>query len=251
MLRYEFKFIIPNERMEEVRNTLVPFLEHDAYAKKNGGEYTVRSIYFDTPDFECYTTKIAGLKKRKKLRIRGYNEEMPDSGVFFEIKKKFHHPIMKHRHYMDFSDVPETFDGGTIDVDKVDLNRFMYYIYSLNMEPVVTVIYEREAYEAPTSDVENRLRVTFDKNLRAIGYPALEELYSEEGTVDVLPGKFILEVKFNKFQPAWITECLNALNLKRESASKYCMSIDAVKELNPNSRFDTLIQTRMTKKKVR
>jgi hypothetical protein len=248
MLRYEFKYIIPYGRLQEVRDRLSPFLEYDKYARKNDGEYTVRSIYFDTPDFECYTTKIEGEKHRNKIRIRGYNVGDRDSAVFFEIKKKYEHPILKHRHLMKFEAMHEIFEGGSISGEHVDLRRFLYHVYSRKMQPVVTVIYEREAYEAPTSDMDNRLRITFDKNLRAVGYPALEELYDEEGAVDALPGHFILEVKFNKFLPAWLTECIHALNLKRVSASKYCMSIDALEEVNPHSRYDTYIRGRLPMK---
>ena len=250
MLRYEFKYIIPVERLEEVRSALNPFLEYDSYAAMNGGEYTVRSIYFDTPDFECYTTKLAGIKHRNKIRIRGYNEEEKNSGVFFEIKKKYEHPILKHRRLMPFHEMQDVFEHGSVNGRDVDLKRFLYHVYSRRMHPVVTVIYEREAYEAPTSDIQNRLRVTFDKNLRAVGYPALADLYKEDGAVDALPGSFILEVKFNKFQPAWLSECIHSLNLKRVSASKYCMAIDALEDVNPNSRFDTFIRGKLPGKFV-
>ncbi|MBR9920593.1 MAG: polyphosphate polymerase domain-containing protein [Bacteroidetes bacterium] len=246
MLRYELKYIIPNERLLEVRARLKPFLEYDNYARKNKGEYTVRSIYFDTPNFECYTTKVAGIKNRNKIRIRGYNEEGPENAVFFEIKKKFEHPIHKHRSLSTFNEMQDVFEQGSVEGRDVDLNRFLYHVYSRRMKPVVTVIYEREAYEAPTADVNNRLRITFDKNLRAMPYPTLDELYNEQGAVYALPGHFILEVKFNHFMPGWLSELLHSLNIKRVSASKYCLSIDALEEVDPNAKFHTLIHSRFS-----
>ncbi|MCB0705215.1 MAG: polyphosphate polymerase domain-containing protein [Saprospiraceae bacterium] len=246
MLRYELKYIIPVSRLDEVRSILLPFIKYDSFAKRNGGEYTVRSIYFDTPRFECYTTKIAGVKNRNKVRIRGYNLESPDSDIFFEIKKKFEHPIYKHRTMIAFKEMDSVFENGQLAGKSDDLNRFLYHVYGRQMKPVVTVIYEREAFEAPSADMKNKLRITFDKNLRALPYPSLDELYREEGAVTALHGHFILEIKFNHYMPGWLAELVHSMNIKRTSASKYCMSIDALEEVKPYSRFDSLIFSRFS-----
>ena len=94
MLRYENKYYIPENKVELLRSMLLPFVKHDPFADSMPEKkYTVRSIYFETPKFECYWKKIAGLAFRDKLRLRGYNNVADENNVvFFEIKrrKKFH-----------------------------------------------------------------------------------------------------------------------------------------------------------------
>jgi hypothetical protein len=54
--------------------------------KNSSAEYTVRSVYFDSPQFNA-TTKIDGVRPQK-FRIRGYNLQQEDSLTFLEIKRR-------------------------------------------------------------------------------------------------------------------------------------------------------------------
>jgi SPX domain protein involved in polyphosphate accumulation len=77
---------------------MTPFLRRDSFAaRQDKGMYTVRSIYFDTPGFEMYHTKIEGIAHRMKVRLRGYNVGDDQSTVFMEIKRKYEGPILKNR----------------------------------------------------------------------------------------------------------------------------------------------------------
>lgn len=40
---------------------------------KNGGEYFIRSLYFDSPFDDALWEKLAGVNDRDKFRIRAYN----------------------------------------------------------------------------------------------------------------------------------------------------------------------------------
>ena len=71
-MRLEYKYLVPNERLAELRSEFLPFFEVDGYAQQN--EYTVRSVYYDTVDFDNYYEKMNAIKVRKKLRIRGYDQ---------------------------------------------------------------------------------------------------------------------------------------------------------------------------------
>ena len=96
--RVEFKYLVSNDLRDVIRRDLQPYVVTDALGgKKRDGEYTVRSIYYDTPQLECYDTKLDGLKVRNKFRIRGYDQPEADSLVFLEIKRKFNSFIAKHR----------------------------------------------------------------------------------------------------------------------------------------------------------
>ena len=252
--------MVPNNRLDSVRAFIQPYMQADKFAaQQKTKEYTVRSIYLDTPDFYCYWSKIEGLKHRYKLRIRGYNTKDKKSKVFLEIKKKYEQPIFKNRAPIYYKQLPHLFRSGKVEDFIIntagfpqaqdDARRFFYHLHSKNMRPVVCVIYEREAYESRFANPKNNLRITLDKNLRATSYPTLEELFSEDRLQWVLRNYFIMEVKFNQHGPQWISALIEALNLKKEPASKYCMSIDQHQAINPKVGYDTFSYGRFLKNK--
>ncbi|MEO6760718.1 MAG: polyphosphate polymerase domain-containing protein, partial [Saprospiraceae bacterium] len=161
-MRFEFKYLVPMEQYGALRTALLPFLEPDRFARKQPqGRYTVRSIYFDTPGFEMYHTKIDGIAHRLKVRLRGYNMGQDESTVFMEIKRKYEGPILKNRSDASFGLVKQLFAGASFDelADQIqnpdNARRFFYQILSRNLRPVVNVIYEREPYLGKNPDMEN------------------------------------------------------------------------------------------------
>lgn len=220
--------------MDRLRDMFLPFMNLDKFAEAGSKpQYTVRSIYFDTPKFDFYYEKIEGIKNRKKVRLRGYNEGDNESTVFLEIKRKYDIPIIKYRAPVSFGDALEMFGtkkiNGQIIADKIfpkgqeNSKRFFYQVLSKNLRPVVLVIYEREAY---LSKFDDTVRITIDKNLRSKAYPMLTELYKEERISASLKDHFILEVKFNSYFPAWLNPIVANLSLRKQAASKYCISMD-------------------------
>ncbi len=220
--------------MESLRRKITPFLELDKFAEiSDNNEYTVRSIYFDSPAYDFYFEKLEGIKNRKKVRLRGYDEQLGNDKVFLEIKRKYDIPIIKYRAPIQYDEAIKVLknkslngfeNSNIIDQKKIEnTKRFFYQVFSKNLRPVVLVVYEREAY---LSKFDSTVRVTFDKNLRGAAYPGLEELYDEPFLSPVMSDKFILEVKFNKSFPNWLTPILGQFDLKRRSASKYVFTMD-------------------------
>lgn len=252
MLRYEYKYFVHISKMETLRNMILPFVKLDKFSKiMKDNHYTVRSVYFDTPEYDYYFEKIEGIKHRKKFRIRAYNDKTPESLVFFEIKRKYEIPIFKNRAVTTYDNVCNLFNNGRINdyiknsdrfPDAVDnVRRFFYHFYNSKLRPVILVIYEREAY---LGQYDEKIRVTFDKNLRSIAFPSIDELFSESRTRNVIKDQFILEVKFNDYFPSWMKPIIGTLGLKRESASKYCISIDSHNFLNKKRLPSTFARTR-------
>lgn len=250
MLRYEYKYYVPDNKIDLLRSMVSSFMVLDDYAASQPhNQYTVRSIYFDTPDFECYNTKIDGLKHRNKVRLRGYNLEGPENTVFLEIKRKYEGPILKNRAALKFKHVKEIFQSQSPDyflkqyIQKPEAiksaKRFFYHLHSRKMRPVVDVIYEREPYLSKVNNPINNLRITFDKNLRGTPFPSIDGLYSEENVRYAKKGFFILEVKFNNHYPTWMTPIISMLNLTKESASKYCICMDLHNIAMSRNRFGT------------
>jgi SPX domain protein involved in polyphosphate accumulation len=232
-VKYEFKYIVPVSQMDELREAIRPYVELDEYAAiMKDHEYTVRSIYYDTARFDYYFEKIDGYKIRKKIRIRGYNEQKGGDTVFMEIKRKLKEPIEKDREKLTFEVMKRLMAGegakayGNLEDDHGvnGAGKFLYHVYRNNLKPVVLVIYEREAY---FDRFKNDIRITIDKNLRSIAYPEIDDLYSEEKVKPAIPGKFIFEVKFKDQFPVWLRPITGHLGLIRRSASKYVFCIDS------------------------
>lgn len=235
-MRYEFKYFVPNEKLEMLRKMVQPFVDLDKFALgRPNDDYTVRSIYFDTPGLRCYDEKVEGLAHRKKVRLRGYDRGGEDSTVFMEIKRKYEVPILKNRAPMTFAGAKGILSGqvpiemavqnsGKFPDAQDNVRRFLYQINHQQMRPVVLVIYDREPYLSKTDPT---IRVTFDKNLRAGPYPTLDGLFKDERLRPCLTNQFILEVKFNDYYPSWMKPITAALGLKWSSASKYVISMDA------------------------
>lgn len=243
-MRYEYKYIVSESKLEILRQMVLPFVNVDEFAETSGSnQYTVRSVYFDTPRFDYYFEKIDGIKNRKKVRLRGYDEEAPDNTVFLEIKRKYEIPIIKFRAPVKYVDALQMFEktkinGYVLNSDKFpkgfeNTQRFFFQVLGKNLRPVVLVTYEREAY---LSKFDSTVRVTFDKNLRSKEYPALEEIYTEKQLRRSLSNHFILEVKFNNHFPRWMVPIVSRLGLHKQSASKYVICIDENKIVNKFSR---------------
>jgi hypothetical protein len=231
-MRHEYKYLVPNYLIDDIRSAISPFLDVDAYAAETDGVYTVRSIYLDSADLTCYWEKEAGIKDRKKLRVRGYNRLEADEKIFLEIKRKTNNLISKNRALMRYADLEEFFGFGDPDGivrdtprDRSDARKFCYHLRRQSMVPIETVIYEREPY---VCRFDSSLRVTLDCNLRSVSFPSLDGLFDEEDVVPALPDHFILEVKFdaNRGFPRWITPFLARFDLKKQALSKYCICLD-------------------------
>lgn len=238
--RYEYKYLVPNSLIGKIREEISPFVKLDDYAKKQSiGQYTVRSIYYDSPQFSCYKEKIDGIKIRKKYRIRGYNSLSEKSITFLEIKHKNTNCISKSRAPLYYKNVSEILNSKLVNeyvlsfsgngVEKKDAEKFLYYYYLKNLRPAVLVIYDREAY---LGKFDPSLRLTFDKNLRSVIYPDLNQLYDENKVKSTLSNHFIFEVKFYGSLPLWIKSLLSKYSLDRRALSKYTMSLDKHPEFN-------------------
>jgi hypothetical protein len=233
-MRLEYKYLVPNDLLPKLREMIAPFVETDRHAAPYGSRgYTVRSIYFDTRTLDFYHDKLAGLKVRKKLRLRGYNEDQTESTVFLEIKRKHIMAVSKNRAPVGYAQVHDLFNTGNVEQYVLarpdfpnaleDAKRFFYYVYRRSLQPIVLIVYEREAYYSRSSPC---LRITFDKNLRSTPYPTLGNLFSEEKMSHAMHHCFILEVKFSHRFPSWLKATIGQLGLRQQAVSKYVIGVD-------------------------
>lgn len=235
MLKREYKYLVPNEMIDELRREMEPFLELDKYAsicpKK---EYTVRSIYYDTQNLDFYYEKLNGIKNRKKLRIRGYNELGIKSIIFLEIKCKFENFTHKYRSMLNYENLSDLLFTGDLqsyiilkgDESIENAGRFLFHLKKKRLKPVSLVTYDREAF---LSRFDSNFRITFDKNLRYSSFPSIEKLYWEDILKKAMKKHFILEIKFYRGYSEHLLKIIQQFNLARLSVSKYQICVDAEK----------------------
>ena len=233
--RIECKYLISNKKIHILRNMLLPHMDFDKYSEQHVDKhYTVRSIYFDTRRMDYYHDKLAGLKRRKKLRIRGYDTFTEDNNVFLEIKRKNGPTITKSRAPISFSDQVEFINEGNVEKFRDTLNsvengcedakKFLYHLYTSNLVPTIKIIYEREAF---FYKFDHKVRLTIDKNLRSSLIVDLERLYEEKNIRYGIPSQSIFEVKVYGEIPLWLQNIIGNLQLRQEALSKYTICIDS------------------------
>lgn len=245
-MRLEYKYLVDYSKLDSLRNALKPFVELDK-DYNDSPEYTVRSIYFDTSKLKYYHEKINGVKVRKKLRIRGYNTKEDESIIFLEIKRKYENFINKNRSPLKVYNLNELIR--TKDLESYiltnngyanslgDAEKFLHHIYKRTLRPVVLITYEREAF---FSRFDKRLRLTFDKNLRYMLFPSMDELYTDDQLHHSMPKHFVFEVKFSRGFPKWLSQILSEFSLSRMAVSKYTICLEKAKAFNPTQRRSLL-----------
>lgn len=219
--RTEAKYLLSFQEYYVLRNILSEVLAPDQNLSEKG-DYTVKSIYFDSLQNSSFMEKIDGILERKKIRIRSYGVDAIN-GVKLEIKNKWNAGIYK--------EVTQLSKGDAEALLRYEPDSLLRYedkvagkVYKIMKEdiykPVVAIDYEREAYTLPFYDI----RITFDKNLRA----SVENLDCMDSTRTYFPvidsTCIILEVKYNYYLPAHIKRILGTVTGVQLSVSKYCLA---------------------------
>ena len=205
-LRHELKFYITRTQYEVLSRVLRGVLKLDPNAAARGGEYAIRSLYFDTVFDDAYYDKINGVKDRDKYRMRIYN--FSDAEIFMECKTKVGSFISKRSQKIprDLADQIIACDPTGIENTASGLLRDLYREMRINlMHPLVIVDYNREAYLHPAEEV----RITFDKQLRT-GLQSTDIFNPYVPTIPVLDHEeIILEVKYNRVLPPYLADVLS------------------------------------------
>ena len=234
MKKYEFKYLVAQKKLPLLSEYLKPYITSDKYAADRADHsYTVNSIYFDTHQLDFYHEKLAGLKKRKKLRIRGYNEPEPNSICFLEVKEKNGPIVQKTRVPVYFTDlnkllVHKKYEQNLHFEEKyrlpIDQLKFFYHLQKLNLFPVLKIRYRRQPYFYKFND---QIRFTIDSNIGSSLLIQPELLYSEAGFVPAMPDS-ILEIKTTIGIPHWLHEIILVMGLQLQPLSKYKICLESI-----------------------
>jgi len=225
--RFEFKYVFPKRLIEGILPALLKYMEFDPFARQLPEQsYTVASLYFDSSGYGAYQEKIAGLRSRKKLRIRYYGQRLEkDDPVFLEIKRKYDAVVVKDRLKLSQKECYD-FINNNLKIalpsghDRDTLEEFLWIREHNCMTPQVLVVYRRKPL---VSRIDSSFRLTLDYDLfshRAYWLNAYDEANL------VLPDLAVLEVKFNNLLPLWFQRIIQNFGLQYQPFSKYCIGLE-------------------------
>jgi len=175
------------------------------------------NVYFDTPNYQMYTTHHNGKVNRHKIRYRYY--ESTGKG-FFEVKFKNNKGITaKKRIPFNLSQQPIN------EADKFLLKHTPYS--SKEIRPQAIIRYTRLTFV----NLTNGERITCDYNLHITNY-------ADNNITSDLSHLCIIEVKKDKFGPrSTITAILLKHRIYKNRISKYCIGMAFINEQLKRNRF--------------
>ena len=227
--RYEIKYLLDEFKVPALREELTRHMGSDPYSPHGG--YPVTSLYYDTADLRFYWEKIEGLRFRRKLRMRLYGAPSActdDTPVQIEIKQRVNRVTQKRRTELPYATAVQWLDHRKeIDCDasqKPFVNEVTTLVENLDLRPIVTTGYLREAFVGRDADLG--LRVTIDHKVHGRD----RDFHFASGAQNrfIIPPKLaIVEVKANERVPYWITDLLARVDMSVIRVSKYCQSVQA------------------------
>lgn len=237
--RFERKYLVSDGVAIALREAFLEHLQRDIHmpADKARG-YAVYSVYYDTPALDLYRQTRQGAQQRFKLRLRYYDDQ-PDTAAFVEVKEKIKGQVFKRRFRTDKSLAQSLLNDPQGDVLEAALSNgaagtaleeFCAKRQTLDAAPKLLVAYEREAFH---SLEEPKVRVTFDRRIKAVACGRnvrldIPRYGSSIGGLNVL-----MEVKYTGNPPAWFLPIREKFKLKRTSFSKFAECIDALQICGP------------------
>ncbi len=231
--RFELKYMVTLAQAERFKSALRAYMRADDYGAADG-RYTIASLYYDSPEFRCYWEKVDGIRFRRKLRLRLYDDGQPVSDgtpVFVEIKQRIDRVTQKRRILLPYGQASKLCSRrDMIDAapqDQPVVEEVYAFLWQYNLRPASIVRYTRQAFIGAESDLG--LRVTFDTSLR---YQTMNlDLADEELSTPIMGENWVvMEIKVNERIPYWLTEMVAAHNLQLYRISKYCRSIEVAKQ---------------------
>ena len=226
--RFEQKYMLTEDQAGAIRHELLAHLQLDENGVgKPNFSYPVHSLYLDSGSLETFWSTINGDKNRYKLRMRFYND-LPDSPVFFEIKRRMNNCILKQRGGVRKTAVPWLLAGhlpGPKDLLSdnpkalIAIQNFLKLIERIHARPMAHVAYLREAYVDPVSD---NVRVTLDRSVRTEARATPNFSTSMENPSEPFGDRVILELKFTDRFPEWCRHLVERFHLMQCGAAKYC-----------------------------
>ena len=236
--RFESKYLVDRQTESQIKEFIHPFVALDEHVNEGADSgYLISSLYLDSPDHRLMGMTEQGMKNRFKLRIRSY-DEIPESPVFLEVKKKIDGVLTKRRVPVRREEAVGFLNGEPLDNleleagDRGDAEEFLSLMNRTQAIPVMHVRYMRQAFNAVDG---SPLRVTFDRELVFQPAHELEFVVNGQGWRDAHMKQTILEIKFTDRYPSWIKDLIQFFQLQKQSVPKYVISVHEHNRLNQSA----------------
>ena len=219
VLRQEKKYAVNVLDGAALRGRLCPVMHGDTHNGPQG--YSIRSLYFDTPDDQDFNDKVDGLELRRKIRLRTYSPQ--SDFAMLEMKQKEGPYQRKRSLRLSREDAQRLCRGDYSPLQRYG-DPFAAECYGLMhcrcYRPKAIVVYRRQAFVAR----ENHIRVTLDSQIAATesGWDLFDPGLSLYPVLD--PFRMVLEVKYNGFLLSYLKDLLDLVGWPELSVSKYCLA---------------------------
>ena len=176
--------------------------------KRTYEDRSVRSIYYDTPNFRSAKDNLSGISVRKKYRIRWYNDE---NNLNYEIKIKKNNLGSKilYTSKNSFKNFKKLFSLKNLTHE--NNISILENVDSFNLEPKLKVSYTRSYYS-----YNNLIRITYDRN---INYEKFDYFNIREKKI--FDQMNVIEIKFDPKNLDIATELIQNSNFIPKRFSKY------------------------------
>lgn len=213
--RHEWKHVISPADLLVLRQRLPLLMEWDPHA--TGGEYLVRSLYFDNAADTILREKLDGVNVREKFRLRYYNGD--PTFLRLEKKSKINGLCLKQTAPLSPAQAQALLSRelNWMKSSPVPLHRELYdRMLHRGLRPKTVVDYTRE----PFVFAPGHVRVTLDYNLRTAACCAD---FSDPAclTLPVGASPIILKVKWDEYLPDIIRDAVQLPNCRSSAFSKY------------------------------
>ncbi|MCS7046405.1 MAG: polyphosphate polymerase domain-containing protein [Gemmataceae bacterium] len=215
---FELKFLVEPELAEQIELWARRYLTPDPHGDPAlGGAYRLHNLYLDTPALDIFR-RLPGQRSRK-FRLRRYGA---DVAVYLERKTKRRDRVRKRRTAVAEGDL-ERFHAPTTDPDWSGA-WFHRLVHARRLQPACRITYDRVALVGGSD--QGPLRLTFDRNLRAV--PCRSWHVADAGAgIALVPDRVIVELKYRTCVPALFKQLITAFRLQPRSASKYRLAMAA------------------------
>ena len=219
VMRREEKYALTTLEASSFSNRFAQVLQPDRFSPSRS--YTVRSLYFDTPDDKDFHDKLNEQNLRRKIRLRIYDSQ--DQLAKLELKQKENIYQKKRSLTINKEDALALISGNysvLLSYHEPFAAEMFAIMSSEFYRPKSIIEYQRRAFIAKG----NNIRVTFDSSIRATEFNF--DLFSH--SLPLYPilncDRTIMEIKYNHFLPSYLSDILSQIDRRSVTSSKYCLS---------------------------
>ena len=213
--RHEWKHEISYTDLLCIRQRLQAVARPDPHAV--GGEYHIRSLYFDNASDKALREKIDGVNMREKFRIRYYNGDT--SFIRLEKKSRRNGLGTKFEAALTAEEAQKIVDGDLdwmMESDRPLIQELYCKMRYQGLRPKTIVDYTREPYVYGPGNV----RVSFDHHIRT-GLHSTDFLNPDCVTVLAGDSPILPEGKWDAYLPEIIRDAVSVPNRRVGAFSKY------------------------------